>query len=199
MHERRTIPSGIFAKCEFLEAKRYVVVNAFNEASYQQFRKDCESILNTGQDFLPIVVDSYGGFVYSLLGMVDFLAGCGVRVVTVCESKCLSCGAVLFSCGERRWMAESCTVMVHDIASSLWGKEVELTNYAKEVARLNRKIYSLLDKNTGQPPGHWRDLVKDNRYADLYMTAHKARRHNLATDIGSPHLATTVMVDVQLV
>ncbi len=199
MYERRVIPCGIFGKCEFLEAKRYVVVNDFSEASYSNFRKDCESILNAGQGFLPIVIDSCGGLVYSLLGMVDFLSACGVMVVTLCESKALSAGAVLFSCGEQRWMAERSTVMIHDIAGAHWGKEVELTNDAKQTARLNRRTYSLLDRNTGQRPGYWKGLVKANKYTDLYLTPAAARRHNLATNIGSPHLETTVKVDVKLV
>jgi ATP-dependent protease ClpP protease subunit len=89
--------------------------------------------------------------------------------------------------------------MVHDVASFLWGKEVELTNETKEVTRLNRRVYSLLDKNTEQSAGYWRNLVKENKYTDLYMTAIKAKKHNLATVIGSPHLETTVMVDTKLV
>ncbi|MHA2279355.1 MAG: ATP-dependent Clp protease proteolytic subunit [Promethearchaeota archaeon] len=199
MYEKRVIPCGVFGKCEFLDLKKYVVVNKFTEESYLQFCTDCEKALNTGQDFLPVVIDSYGGYVYSLLGMVDFLSTCGAKVITICESKCMSCGAILFACGEDRYMAENCTVMVHDVASFLWGKEVELTNDAKEVTRLNRRIYSLLDQNTGQPSGYWRNLVKENKYADLYMTSRKARQHNLATQISSPHLETTVMVDTKLV
>ena len=82
---------------------------------------------------------------------------------------------------------------------NLGGKEVDLKNNVKEVTRLNRKVYSLLDKNTEQKSGYWRGLVKDNKYADLYITAKQARKHNLATHIGVPHLETTVTVDTTLV
>lgn len=176
-----------------------MVVNKFTEESYLAFCGDCEKVLNTGQDFLPIVIDSYGGYVYSLLGMVDFLNACGVKVVTICESKCMSCGAILFSCGEDRYMAPNCTVMVHEVSSFLWGKDVELQNDAKETSRLNKKIYTLLDTNTEQALGYWKDLTKTNKYADLYMTAQTARKHNLATTMNVPHLETTVLVDTKLV
>lgn len=199
MFEKRVIPCGVFGKCEFLDLKKYVVVNKFTEESYLKFCEDCEKVLNTGQDFLPIVIDSYGGFVYTLLGMVDFLDTCGVKVVTVCESKCMSCGAILFACGEERYMAPNCTVMVHQVSSVLWGKDVELQNDAKETSRLNKKIYNLLDRNTEQKPGYWKDLTKNNKYADLYMTAQTARKHNLATAMGVPHLETTVLVDTKMV
>lgn len=199
MFEKRVIPCGVFGKCEFLDLKKYVIVNKFTEESYLQFCSDCEKVLNTGQDFLPIVIDSFGGFVYSLLGMVDFLDSCGVKVITICESKCMSCGSILFSCGEDRYMSPNCTVMVHEVSSILWGKDVELQNDAKECSRLNRKIYKLLDQNTGQKAGYWKDLTKINKYADLYITAQIARKHNLATVMGVPHLETSVNVDTTLV
>ncbi len=199
MYEKRNIPCGVFGKCEFLDLKKYVVVNKFTEESYDQFRTDCEKVINTGQNILPVVIDSFGGQVYTLLGMIDFLETCGVKVVTICESKSMSCGAILFSCGLERYMAPSCTILVHEVSSFLFGKDSELQNDAKETTRLDKKIYAILDKNTEQKPGYWKTLTKNNKYADLYMTAKIARKHNLATAIGVPHLETTVVVDTQLV
>ena len=199
MYESRTITCNIFGKCEFLDLKRFVVVNKFTEESYKEFCQDCEKVLATGQSFLPVLIDSYGGYVYSLLGMVDFLSALSVKVITICESKCMSCGAILFSCGQERYMAPTCTVMVHDVSSLQWGKEVDLVNNTKETSRLNRKIYSLLDKNTNQKSGYWRNLYKENKYADMYMTPQLAKRHNLATVIGTPHLETVVSVETELV
>lgn len=199
MYEKRYIPPNTFGKCEFLDQKKFVLVNKFNEEGYSQFCQDAEKVLNTGQDFLPIVIDSYGGTVYSLLGMVDFLQSSPVKVITICESKCMSCGAILFSCGQERYMSPTCTVMVHEVSSVLWGKEVELQNDAKEVSRLNRKIYALLDKNTGHKPGYWKNLTKQNDHTDLYMVAAVAKKHNLATAIGCPTLETRVSVATTLV
>jgi len=199
MFEKRIVPNGVFSKCEWPEHKKYVVVNKFTEESYLQFCNDCEKILNTGQDFLPVVIDSYGGYTYSLFGMVDFLESCGVKVVTICESKGMSCGALLFSCGEERYMAHNCTMMVHEVSTVLWGKDVELQNDAKETSRINRKVYNLLDKNTRQKAGYWKGLTKNNKYADLYMTTQTARKHNLATVMGLPHLETKVKVETKLV
>ncbi len=199
MFEKRVIPCGVFGKCEFLDLKKYVIVNKFTEESYLQFCGDCEKVLNTGQDFLPVVIDSYGGQAYSVLGMVDFLDTCGVEVITICESKCMSGGAILFACGKDRYMSPNCTVMVHEVAGFSWGKDVELQSSAKENSRLNKKIYGLLDRNTEQKPGYWKELTKNNKYADLYMTAQTARKHNLATAMGMPHLETTVVVDTKLV
>lgn len=42
-------------------------------------------------------------------------------------------------------------------------------------------------------------LTKNNKFADLYMTAQTARKHNLATVMGVPHLETKVIVDTKMV
>lgn len=199
MYEKKVIPCEEFAKVQLAEVCRYVLVNKFTEESSKQFMEDCSKIVNLGQNFLPIVVDSYGGFVYSLLSMIDFLESCDIEVVTVCEGKAMSCGSVLMSCGSRRYIGPNSTIMVHDVSSMLWGKDVELQNSAKEVARLNRKIYSILDKNTNQKSGYWRSVVKENKYADLYLTPQKTLQHNLATEIGIPHIETKVSVSCELV
>ena len=199
MYERRTVPSQGYAKIKLPEVCRHVLVNKFTEDSFEQFVKDCSSILNLGQNFLPIVIDSYGGFVHTVLSMIDFLESCDTKVVTVCESKAMSCGAVLMSCGSERYMGANATIMVHDIAGSFWGKNVELQNSVKESSRLDRKIYSLLDKNTNQPTGYWKSLVKENKYADLYLTPQKALNHKLITQIGIPHIETTFSVSCELV
>jgi ATP-dependent protease ClpP protease subunit len=204
MFEKRIIPSVFLQYATDDDSKtpgvlRYVRVNEFTEESYKKFVEDCEKVINTDQGFLPIVVDSYGGYVYSLFGMADFLDSCGVRVITIAEGKSMSCGGVLFSCGAERYVGINSTLMIHDISSHLWGKDVELQNDAKECSRLNRKMYSILDRNTGKKSGYWKSLAKQNKYADLYLTANTAKKHNLATEIGIPHLVTTVSVKTELV
>lgn len=199
MYERRSVDGGVFSKLEFLEFQRYVLVNKFSEESYKTFVRDCEKVINSGQGFLPIVIDSYGGFVYSLLGMIDFLSHLDIEVYTVCESKAMSCGAILFSCGVKRYMGQSATIMVHDVSGYLWGKDVDLQNDTKEISRLNRKIYRVLDSNTGQKSGYWKGLIIDNKFADLYLTSKTATSHNLATGIGLPHIETSVQVTSELV
>lgn len=200
MYEIRT-PCESLKKVEFPEGDCYVLVNKFNEEGYKSFIKDCERVLQTGQKFLPIVIDSYGGEVYSLLGMLDFLTYCEnkAEIITVATGKSMSCGAELFSAGKRRFINPTATIMIHDVAGGFHGKNIEFQNDAKEMERLNRLLYSILDKNTEQPKGYWRDLVKNNKYADLFLTATTAKKHNLATEVGYPHIETSVIVTRELV
>lgn len=193
MYEKR-IPADYLTEMKFPEHDLFVVVNKFESYTLKDFMQECQKVLQTGQDFLPIIVDSYGGEVYTLLGMVDFLKQLKTRVVTICEAKAMSAGAVLFSCGEERYMGPTATLMIHEVSSGFWGKNVEIQNDAKEVARLNKILFNILDKNTGKKSGHWWNRMRDNRHTDLFLTATQAKKNGLATHVGIPHIETTVEV-----
>ena len=45
-------------------------VNEFTEQAAEKLSTDISAAHNTGQDIIPIVIDSYGGEVYSLMSMI---------------------------------------------------------------------------------------------------------------------------------
>lgn len=197
MYEKRLHSPG-FSELKLPETDLFVVVNKFDSYTLKEFMQSCQKVIQTGQTFLPIIVDSYGGQVYTLFGMIDFLNNCGVKVITICEAKAMSCGALLFSCGEERYIGPNATIMIHEVSSMFWGKNVELQNEAKEVRRLNDLIFGMLDKNTDQPKGYWHDRVNGNKHTDLFLTATTAKKTNLATHIGIPHIETKIEVTREL-
>ena len=177
----------------------FVLVNKFSTESYKEFMKDCTKVMSAGFDFLPIVIDSYGGEVYSLLAMCDYLRNCDKKIITVCEGKAMSCGAILMSMGDERYIGNNATVMVHSVSSMEWGKESEIAHGAKEVTRLNNLIYRMLDDNTEQEKGFWRDKIREIENAELYLSAKKAKEYGMATDIGIPKIHTEVKLTRTLV
>jgi ATP-dependent protease ClpP protease subunit len=193
VYERRRISSEI-PEIKLPETDLYVVVNDFEPKTIKDFISNCQKVLRTGINFLPIVIDSYGGHVYTLLGMIDFLKNCGVKIVTVCEGKAMSAGAVLFAIGEERYIGQQSTVMVHEVGSWTWGKTTDMLNDVKEVERLNNIIFDILDKGSHQTKGYWQTLLDKNKRSDLYLTANQAKRHNLATHIGIPYVETSVEI-----
>lgn len=182
------------------EANLFVVVSDIKSDTLKDFMEQCQKIIKTGQPFLPIVVDSYGGQVYTLLGMVDFLNQCRakVKVVTVCESKAMSAGALLFSCGEERYIGKNATIMIHEIRSWFAGKHIDLQNEAKEIARLNNRIFGLLDSHTGKPKGFWWDALGKNKHSDVFLNATQAKKNTLATHIGIPYIETSIEINRSL-
>ena len=175
-----------------------VRVNKFDEDAAKKFDQEIARAHNTGQKVIPVVIDSYGGQVYSLMSMISAIKHSELPIATIVEGKAMSCGAVLFSFGEEglRFMDPNATVMIHDVSSMDWGKVEELKAGAKEADRLNTKIYTMMARNCGQPDNYFKDIVHDKAHADWFLDADEAKKHNLAQHLRVPKLAIKVSVDI---
>ncbi len=169
-------------------------VNKFDEESAKEFTDLMSRAQNTGQSVIPIVIDSYGGQVYSLMAMIGAIKSSRVPVATIVEGKAMSCGALLFSFGAEgmRYMDPDATLMVHDVSSGAFGKVEEIKADAKEVERLNKKVYEMMARNCGKPSDYFLKLVHERGHADWYLDAQEAKNHNIANELRIPTLTCKV-------
>ena len=91
----------LISKCELNRSPVIIRVNKFDEKSAQEFSEKMSDAHNTGQPVIPIVIDSYGGQVYSLMAMISEIEHAELPVATIVEGKAMSCGAILFSLEQR--------------------------------------------------------------------------------------------------
>lgn len=169
-------------------------VNKFDEESARDFADAISRAQNSGQTVIPVIIDSYGGQVYSLMSMISSIRSSRVPVATIIEGKAMSCGAILFSFGAEgmRYMDPDATLMIHDVSSMAWGKVEEVKADAREAERLNRKAYEMMARNCGKPPEYFLKIVHDKGHADWYIDAQEAKLHNLANDLRVPSLVCKV-------
>jgi len=174
-------------------------VNKFDEAAAKDFSKEVTRAQNTGQPALPVIIDSYGGQVYSLMSMISDLERSRIPVATIIQGKAMSCGAILFSCGVdgMRYMDPHATLMIHDVSSMGWGKVEEIKADAKEVERLNQKIYRMMATNCGHHEEYFLDIVHEKGHADWFLDAKDARRHKLANKLKLPEMKIGVKVEFE--
>ena len=167
-----------------------IYVNKFTEESAKEFLEAMINAQGTGQSVIPIIIDSYGGEVYSLLKMVDVIKSSRVPVATICMGKAMSCGAVLLTCGAEghRSMAPTATVMIHDVASYAMGKCEEIKAEAKEVERLNKLIFKIMADNCGKPESYFSKLVHEHGHADWFLDADEVKKHNMVNHLRVPKL-----------
>lgn len=170
------------------KAPQLIYVNKFTEESAKDFNEHMINAQNTGQKIIPVVIDSYGGEVYSLLKMVDVIKSSRVPVATICMGKAMSCGAVLLTCGAEghRYMAPTATVMIHDVASFAMGKCEEIKAEAKEVERLNKLIFKIMADNCGKPEAYFSKLVHEHGHADWFLEADEVKKHNMINHLRIP-------------
>lgn len=173
-------------------------VNKFDEESAKKFAQEMAQAHNTGQKVIPIVIDSYGGQVYSLMSMISAIKHSEIPVATIVEGKAMSCGAVLFSFGEEgmRFMDPNATVMIHDVSSMDFGKVEELKAGATEADRLNTAIYTMMARNCGKKDDYFMKIVDKKKHADWFLDAEEAKKHGMANQLRVPKIHIKVSVDI---
>jgi len=165
-------------------------VRKFDEDAAKQFSSLVSKAQNTGQPVLPIIIDSYGGQVYSLMSMISDIRHSRIPVATIVQGKAMSCGAILFSFGAEgmRYMDPDATVMIHDVSSMERGKVEEIKASAEETERLNQKIYNMMAENCGHHKDYFLDIVHEKGHADWFLEVDECKKHNLANHLKIPEL-----------
>ena len=176
-----------------------VTVNKFDEDSAKDFRNKFSMAHNTGQTVVPVLIDSYGGQVYSLMSMISTIKQSELQVATIIQGKAMSCGALLFSFGSEgmRYMDPDATVMIHDVSAGQFGKVEELKANAEESERLNKKVYRLMSENIGKSQDYFIKKIHEKGHADWYLDSKECKRINLANHIRVPKFNVKIGVDIE--
>jgi ATP-dependent Clp protease protease subunit len=129
--------------------------------SLLQHRKDKDSPVN-------LMINSPGGDVHEMLGIIDYIESLDVKVNTICRGRAFSAAAIILTCGTgSRMMSKRSTVMFHQSSSFLGGKMSDITAYLDNVKTLEVSIYEMLASRTKKDAAWW----KDNMKSDLYLSA----------------------------
>jgi ATP-dependent Clp protease protease subunit len=189
-----TCVSPLIKEIELRAAPVIIRVNKFDEDSAKEFGQQMSLAQSTGQPIIPIVIDSYGGQVYSLMSMIGNIKSSKVPVATIVEGKAMSCGAILFSFGNQgyRFIDPDATIMIHDVSSGAIGKIEDIKADSKEAERLNQKVYKMMSSNCGKEPNYFLDIIHEKSHADWYLDADEAILHGLANHKRVPDLKINV-------
>ena len=190
--------SPLIKEVELRKSPVIVTVNKFDEKAAKDFSNQVAQAHNTGQKVIPVVIDSYGGQVYSLMSMISAIKHSELPIATIVQGKAMSCGAILFSFGEQglRFMDPDATVMIHDVSSMEYGKVEEIKASAEETERLNQKIYTMMARNCGKKDDYFLKIVHKRGHADWFLEAEEAKKHGLANQLRVPKFNISVSVDI---
>ncbi len=141
--------------------------------SLLQNRKDKEAPVN-------LMINSPGGDVHEMLGIIDYIESLNVKVNTICRGRAFSAAAIILACGTgSRMMSRRSTVMFHQSSSFLGGKMSDISAYLDNVKNIEKSIYDILADKTNKDQSWW----KDNMKSDLYLTAEQLKEYNVIDTI----------------
>lgn len=186
---------------DIIKTTKLAYVNEFTEASLKDFKIAFNAAIKSGQDVIPVVIDSYGGAVDALTGMIDEIKSCPIPVATIATGKAMSCGSFLLAAGTpgRRYISPSARVMIHQVSAGTWGKKEEMRADVNETERISNMIWEYMDRWCNKPTGYFIAQMKERSNADWFLDPHDAFRHGLVDHIGLPCLKTIVEVKTELV
>jgi ATP-dependent Clp protease protease subunit len=166
-------------------------VNSKTNTTYMNYEFDIDSLYSTivKLDYLVRVnphlsinlnIASYGGDVYAMLGLVDYIKGLPVQVNTHCIGTCMSAASVLLACGTGlRTMTKHSTVMVHEGSAFEAGKTTDVMKGVDHLKDLQKEINKLMSDVTNKDQRFW-ELTQRN---DTYLSAEKCLEYGIIDKI----------------
>lgn len=178
-----------------IEFSDRVWVNSFTQDSLKKFIYDVDKILslNKNASTIRIFIDSLGGEVYSLLGMIDYIQSPkfkNIIISTVGIGKCMSSGLTLLASGDigYRFISPNTTLLLHDISANVGGKFSELISSSANISNLRNKVYRNLAKHCEHKnQDFFLNIMEKENYTDIYLEPKVAIRFKLADEIGLPN------------
>lgn len=133
-----------------------------------------------GKKDVNLIISSYGGDVYAMLGTIDYFKSLPVKVNTHCIGACMSAAAVILACGTgKRTMTENSTVMVHEGSAFEVGKTSDVIKGADHMKRLQININRILGDVTKKTQKFWEDIS----HQDTYLTSEECLDYGIIDEI----------------
>lgn len=173
-------------------------VTKFDEESAQKFRAAvmAEAKMDPTKPIV-IYIDSYGGYVDALAKMIETLDEVPNPIVTCCMGKAMSCGAMLLSHGDVRFLGRHSRVMVHEVSSGTIGNVQDMKDDVKETVRLNEYFMGLLAKNCGfKNYEELRAVIKEQDGRERYLFGQEAIEFGIVDAIGTPNISSRTVYEV---
>ena len=127
-----------------------IIVNSFNEESARKFHYRITKMSREDPN-MPIVIyiDSYGGQVDAMASMIESMHSIPNKKITVVKGKAMSCGAILLSAGDYRFVGRHSRVLIHEVSGGAGGNVHDIKESAEEIDRINRQWLGFLAKRGG--------------------------------------------------
>ena len=169
-------------------------ITSIDEETAAEFREAMSMAHNSGQEVIPIVIDSYGGNIHSLISMIDAIKSSQRKVATVIIGKALGCAAILASMGTPgyRFISKHASMMLNNLTKEVSSKKDDFKPDIREVERLYKLVCDLVDNNCSQESGFFEGLIKDKGGCDWYLESTDAIDFKLIDHIDSPYFEVDI-------
>ena len=163
--------------CEEI-TKHIILIN-----DHDEYLRKVHAVNNTVYNPEPIKVyiDSYGGVVYQILGLISVIEKSVTPVHTIVTGCAISCGFVLLVSGHKRFAYKHSTMMYHQVSATKGGKMLDLEESLEETKRIQQKIEDITLEKTKISKTKLHSFY--NKKKDWYITAQEAIKLKVIDEI----------------
>lgn len=130
---------------------------------------------------INLVINSSGGDVYEMLGIIDYIETLSVPVNTICRGRAFSAAAVILACGTgTRMVSKRSCVMFHESSSYLDGiKMSDMSAYITNLNKIEDDVCELLAKRSNKDAAWW----KQQQRIDMFLSADQLLEYRIIDQI----------------
>jgi ATP-dependent Clp protease, protease subunit len=130
---------------------------------------------------INLVINSSGGDVYEMLGIIDYIETLSVPVNTICRGRAFSAAAVILACGTGvRMVSKRSCVMFHESSSYLDGiKMSDMSAYINNLNKIEDDVCELLAKRSNKDATWW----KQQQRIDMFLSAEQLLEYGIIDEI----------------
>ena len=133
--------------------------------------RELKEYKGTPEDPINIMINSPGGDIHEMMGIIDYMRSLDIKVNTICRGKAFSAASVILACGTgTRMVSKNSTIMFHQASSMISGKLTDVTATVDFVKQVEQDIYNLLAEKTKKDASWWKDQMR----TDMYLTSSQA-------------------------
>ena len=121
---------------------------------------------------INLYIDSYGGNVYQILGLISIIDKSETPVYTYVTGAAMSAGFMLLTSGHKRFAYKHSTIMIHQVSSSAWGTLKEMEENVAETKRLQKVLESIIVNKTRVSKAKLKEIYTNK--TDWFLTSTEA-------------------------
>jgi ATP-dependent Clp protease protease subunit len=140
-----------------------------------------EDVGKTQVEPIRLIINSFGGEVYSGLALIDTIDNSSTPIYTICHGSAMSMALIVYAAGHNRYASKNATFMYHEAAYPIEGKVAHHKQELKEVERVD----SICDDYLLSKTSFTKKIlngVKD-RQKEWYFDVELAHKYGLVNEI----------------
>lgn len=158
-----------FSDNQYLYTRRIILSGEIDEQNIKDVTEKMFFLEHENKRPVTLIIDSYGGDVYSSLFLADLIQTLKLDVSTIVIGKAMSAGFIIAIAGKKgkRFITQNATMMNHQISAEAMGKVSDMEIEVIECKRLEKLCSGFILKYTKCP----KNVMAEMKKKDVHFTA----------------------------